>query len=177
MKGLVEEMATELGLALDVGPWDDSLALSSALHPGRRATIRFRGRTVGLLGEVHPDVVRSFKVRRGAPVYVELDQAVLAEPGSLRRYEPLPEHQPIVRSLAFGLVDRVTAGEVRDLLARESGGEVAITDLFVTGDIRAVTFELTFENDGKVSAEAINDRLVQLAAVVEARFPPVRQRV
>jgi phenylalanyl-tRNA synthetase beta chain len=176
MKGLVEEIATELGLALEVGPWDDSLAVSSALHPGRRAAIRFRGRTVGLLGEVHPEVVRSFKVRRGSPVYLEIDQAVLAEPGTLPVYEAPPEHQPIVRSLAFGLVDRVTAGDVRDVLARESGAEVAITDLFVTGDIRAVTFELTFENDGKVSAEEINERLTLLVSAVESRFPGVKQR-
>ena len=176
MKGLVEEIATELGLALEVGPWDDSLALSKALHPGRRAAIRCRGRTVGLVGEVHPDVVRSFKVRRGSPVYLEIDQAVLAEPGTLPVYEPPPEHQPIVRSLAFGLVDRVTAGDVCLLLAHDSGARVAITDLFATGDIRAVTFELTFESDGKVSADEINERLTKLASAVESRFPGVKQR-
>jgi phenylalanyl-tRNA synthetase beta chain len=176
MKGLVEEMATVLGLALEVGPWDDTLALSSAFHPGRRAAIRFEGRTVGLLGEVHPDVVRSFKVRRGAPVYLEIDQAVLARPGTLGRYQAPPDHQPIVRSLAFGLVERVTAGAVRDLLARESGAAVAVTDLFVTGDLRAVTFELSFVNDGRTSADEINARLATLASAVEARLPGVRQR-
>ena len=155
---------------------DDALPLSSALHPGRRAAIRFRGRTVGLVGEVHPEIVRSFKVRRGSPVYLEIDQLVLAEPGTLPLYEPPPEHQPIERSLAFGLVDRVTAGDVRDLLARESGADVAITDLFVTGDIRAVTFELTFPNDGNVSADAINERLTRLVAAAEKAFPGVKQR-
>jgi phenylalanyl-tRNA synthetase beta chain len=176
MKGLVEEIATELGLALEVGPWDEALALSSALHPGRRAAIRFRGRTVGLVGEVHPEIVRSFKVRRGSPVYLEIDQLVLAEPGTLPLYEPPPEHQPIERSLAFGLVDRITAGAVRDVLERESGARVAITDLFVTGDVRAVTFELAFDNDGKVSADEINARLTHLVSAVESAFPGVKQR-
>jgi phenylalanyl-tRNA synthetase beta chain len=176
MKGLVEEIATDLGLALEVGPWDDALALSSALHPGRRAAIRFHGRTVGLLGEVHPEVVRAFKVRRGSPVYLEIDQAVLAEPGALPRYAAPPEHQPIVRSLAFGLVEHTTAGDVRQLLARESRARVAVTDLFVTGDIRAVTFELTFDNDGKTSADEVNARLATLPSAVESRFPGVKQR-
>jgi phenylalanyl-tRNA synthetase beta chain len=176
MKGLVEEIATELGLPLEVGPWDDALAVSSALHPGRRAAVRFHGRTVGLVGEVHPEIVRSFKVRRGSPVYFEIDQAVLAEPGTVPMYEAPREHQPIERSLAFGLVDHVTAGDVRDLLARESGASVAITDLFVTGDIRAVTFELAFANDGKVSAEEINARLTRLVAAVESTFAGVAQR-
>jgi phenylalanyl-tRNA synthetase beta chain len=176
MKGLVEEIATELGLALEVGAWDDSLALSSAFHPGRRGAIRFGSRTVGLVGEVHPEIVRSFKVRRGSPVYLEIDQAVLAEPGTLPVYEPPPEHQPIERSLAFGLVGRVTAGDVRDLLARESGAAVAITDLFVTGDVRAVTFELTFANDGKISADRINERLGTLVSKVEQQFAGVKQR-
>jgi phenylalanyl-tRNA synthetase beta chain len=176
MKGLAEEIAIELGLPLEVGAWDDELALTSAFHPGRRAAIRFRGRTVGLVGEVHPEIVRSFKVRRGAPVYLEIDQLVLAEPGVLPLYEPPTEHQPIERSLAFGLIDRVTAGDVRDLLASESGAHVAITDLFVTGEVRAVTFELTFQNDGKVSADEINNRLVGLVRAVESRFAGVKQR-
>jgi phenylalanyl-tRNA synthetase beta chain len=126
---------------------------------------------------VHLEIVRSFKVRRGSPVYLEIDQAVLAEPGTLPVYEPPPDHQPIERSLAFGLVDRVTAGDVRDLLARESGAEVAITDLFVTGDIRAVTFALTFANDGNVSADEINERLTLLSKAIESHFPGVKQRV
>jgi phenylalanyl-tRNA synthetase beta chain len=176
MKGLVEEIGTELGLALEVGPWDETLALTSALHPGRRAAIRFRGRTVGLVGEVHPEIVRSFKVRRGSPVYLEIDQAVLAEPGTVPMYEPPPEHQPIERSLAFGLVDRVTAGDVCRLLASESGAAVAMTDLFVTGDVRAVTFELAFANDGKVSADEVNARLTHLVTAVESKFPGVKQR-
>lgn len=176
LKGVFHELGLELGRALTLGPLDPSHPLASLLHDGRRAAVLLDGAPVGLVGEVHPSLVRSWKLKKLRPTFFELDSEALlhAEPRHSLFDEP-PEWHFIERSLAFGIPAGFEAGRVADVL-RVTGPDwldgVAITDLFVTEEdgstVRAVTYRLRFANDpaDRRSADSVNAVCEAMVAAV-----------
>ena len=179
-KGIVEEIGTTLSIPLSVGPADETHPLSDCLHPGRQASVKLHGKTVGVLGEVHPGVAKAFKLKRSRPVYLEIDRTALEAEPVVKRYAERSMHQPIMRSLAFSLPPRVTAGEVVSLMMTEGPGwleQVDIVDLFAHDEngtpMRAVTFSLRYGNeDGDRSADSVNQASEALIAAVESNLGP-----
>jgi len=175
-KGIIEEIGTTLGLALTIEGPDSAHPLSDCLHPGRCASVQLNGQTVGVFGEVHPRITKAFKLKRVRPIYMELDRDALLKAAVQTRYVERSVHQPILRSLAFSLPTKITAGRVVDVL-RTDGPEwldaVDIVDLFEHDSdgqpMRAVTFALRFSNDaGDRSADAVNQACEMLIEAVDS---------
>jgi phenylalanyl-tRNA synthetase beta chain len=179
-KGIVEEIGTTLGIPLLVGPADAHHPLSDCLHPGRQAAVTLGGKTVGVLGEVHPGIAKAFKLKRSRPVYLELDRNALEAAPTLNRYAERSMHQPIMRSLAFSLPPRVAAGDVVNLMMNKGPEwleQVDIVDLFAHDDsgtpMRAVTFSLRYGNEnGDRSADSVNQASEALIAAIESALGP-----
>lgn len=175
LKGLVEELAVHLGLPLRVVPTDSVHALTDLLHPGRRASIHLGDRVVGVLGEVHPGVCRSFEIKRGRPGYLEIDLAALdADP--IRAEVPHPAARPpSVRMLAFTLPHGFPAIRVAETLQRHGPGwldRVTIVDVYaheVDGaPVRTVTYALSYRNDeAALSVEVMNTTTEALIRAVQ----------
>lgn len=179
-KGLVDEIGVALGLPLTVvaGPTDHTL--SDCLHPGRQASIKLNAVTIGVLGEVHPRIAKAFKLKRTRPIYIDIDRDALLAAPAPKRFQERSVHQPILRSLAFSLPPKVTAGSVADVL-QEFGPDwlesIAMVDLFEHEEdgipMRAVTFALRYGNDaGDRSAEAVNQASEALIESVERTLGP-----
>ncbi len=84
-----------------------------ALHPGRCARVVFDGRTIGHVGELHPQWRQAYDLPR-APLIFELDlDAVLQR--DLPHATPVPRHQSSWRDIALVLRDSVG----HDVLVRE----------------------------------------------------------
>lgn len=163
MKGLVEELAAELRLPLVVGPADPTQPLAACLHPGRQATVRLGGRVVGVLGEVHPTVLRGFKIKRGRPVFLELEAAALEEAGQRPRWEEPPALHPIERSLALTLRGGMTAAQVSAALRAGAPPWLEALDVVDRFDhedegepVHTLTFALRFGAAEDRSAEDVN---------------------
>ena len=175
LKGLVEELAVELGLDLLVGAASEEHPLASCLHPNRQAVVVLDGEVVGVLGEVHPDIRQRAKLKHSTPVYLEIDADALLAAGSRPAFVEPSSFQPVVRSLAFTLPHRMEAGAVRSWLHASGPDDLAsveVVDLYDHGDgQRTITYELTFRHGGEqVSAEAVNTAVDGLVASVEEQF-------
>ncbi|MEZ4319564.1 MAG: phenylalanine--tRNA ligase subunit beta [Myxococcota bacterium] len=187
LKGVVQELAVELGLdlALDVPSTSDPL--HDCLHPGRQASITLDGARVGILGEVHPAVLKNFKIKRGRPVYLEIRADALLAEGSPPVFIEPDSTQPIERHLTFSLPPRVEAQSIAaviDAFGPEWLTHVHIVDRFDHLTVpagpdgsgeprRAITFELTFSpgSSGQSrSADEVNGALEQLVAEVERQY-------
>jgi phenylalanyl-tRNA synthetase beta chain len=159
-----------------VGPPDPTQPLSSALHPGRQATIRTGERIVGILGEVQPAICIAFKLKRTRPVYLEIDRAALDADPTLAPYAERPPHQPLARNLAFTLPLRVHAQAVADTMTKAAPdwlNAIDMVDLFRHEEegtpVRTVTFALHFTNDtGTRTADEVNEICEALIAAVES---------
>ncbi len=175
LKGIVEDLGTELRLPLEVAHPDPEAPLYPVLHPHRQGAIRLDGRRVGIFGELDPAVARAFGIKKARPYYLEIETEAL-------RREPLPVafalpplRPPSVRMLAFTLGDRVEAGEVVGCL-RENGPDwlrkVSIVDLFEHEEngepVRTITFALEYRNDlSEHSIEEMNAVSEGLVRAVE----------
>jgi phenylalanyl-tRNA synthetase beta chain len=96
------------------------------LHPRRRARVRAGNRDVGVLGEVHPDVVEAVGLN-GRPLVAVLDVealfAAMSEAG-LPRARPLPRFPHVTRDLALVVSEPVVSADVAAAL-REAGEGLA----------------------------------------------------
>lgn len=178
LKGIVENMAVELGLPLQVGPADPDQPLAVTLHPGRQATVLLDDEVVGIFGEVHPRVVAAFKIKRARPVYLELDGDALSTEPIPTAWEMPTTNQPIDRNLAFTLPIRVEAGAIARTL-EHSGPDwlsgVDIVDLFAHEEdgapVRTITYALRFSTDeASRSADEVNGICQNLIEAVEGAW-------
>ena len=98
LKGIVETLLEKLNIA----DWDVQAKTDDpTFHPGRCAVITKDGKTLGILGEIHPTVCENYGI--GARCYVAklsvdaLEEAAVTE----REYQPLPKFPATQRDIAL----------------------------------------------------------------------------
>lgn len=174
LKGIIEELAGELSLDLITAPASDADPLTSLLHPGRRVSLHLDGARVGILGEVHPAIRKRLKLKNVRPWYFELQADAVLTPGDRPAFVQPGTTHPMERTLAFGLPSGVEADSVAAYLhacGPDWLDRVSIVDRFDTDDIRAITYNLRFDNTSQDrSADEVNQALEQLVAAVHEQF-------
>jgi phenylalanyl-tRNA synthetase beta chain len=155
LKGLLEQLFTGLYLPLVVEPLDHP-----TFRPGRSARLLVNGQQVGVMGELHPAVVKGFDLR------LERDQSALAATLNLELllplvpdtfpYRPLSSYPPVLEDLAL-VVDRaLPAADVEAALRRAGGfllSDVALFDVYEGDQIppgkKSLAYHLTFQAPDK----------------------------
>jgi phenylalanyl-tRNA synthetase beta chain len=118
------------------------------LHPRRAARLDVNGSSVGVLGELHPDVVDALELS-GAVVYAELEVGELLRVRTLGapQVRPLPRFPASSRDLAIVVDESTQAGSVMAAL-REAGGalveDIALFDLYRGDQVGAGKKSLAF---------------------------------
>lgn len=113
-KGIVQSIFRAVGLRAETVR-DDRLAMTAPwLHPRRGARLVVGERDVGVLGELHPEVVDAFEVM-GRPVFgsIDLDALVeLALRAGLPQARPLLKLPAVFRDLAVVVSEETMASDV-----------------------------------------------------------------
>jgi len=180
LAGVVRSIAMETGVPFEVGELDETHPLAGVLHPGRRGAIRLGGEVVGVLGEIHPAVLRRYKIKRLRPCYFEIERPALAAEGHRPAYVEPPVHQPIVRTVALEVPPPLVADAVRRAFlahAPEGLEHVDVVDVFVGvedgSEVRSLTFELSYSNeDNQRTADEVNQATETLVEAILAQFGP-----
>ena len=102
-KGDVQSLGRALGL--DFERW-----VHPACHPGRCAAVRWGGRAIGVVGELHPRLLQKYELAT-APVVFELLTAPLLE-GGFPRFQGFSRMPVVRRDYAFTVADEVPAGAI-----------------------------------------------------------------
>lgn len=176
LKGILEQLRLELRVDLQFGS-SEGHRVERFLHPGRRAGVMLDGRVVGVFGEIHPQLLQRFDIKRQRPVYLELDADALFTPPKPRVYTEPSSRQPVIRNVAYAIPAGITAAEVRDALAYAAPPflrEIRATDVYeIPNDptrARAVTFEIEYLSEEALTGETINAATEAMMAAVGARF-------
>lgn len=187
LKGVVEELAAELHLPLQIDDAVQAQPLAACLHPYRRAAVSLAGAPVGLFGEVGAPALRGFRIKRRRVYYLELEADGLRPAARPAGFVPPPVRPPSMRMLAFTLPPRVSAGEVVACL-RAAGpawlADASVVDSYEHEDggqpVRTLTFALAYRNErSEHTVEELNAVTEDLVRAVEQRLGPrgVRLRV
>ena len=164
LKGIVEQLKTSLDLPLELADPDPSYALTPLLHPHRCLSLRVSGQSVGVIGEVLPQVLSAFGIKFAKACYFELSRdALLAEPRGSAAFEMPPAMPDIERMLSFAVPLGISVREILPLLRAAAPAWLArvnVADVFPgSGENaqRAVAFKLLFNAGEARTSEQLND--------------------
>ena len=166
MKGVVEAVLKDIRAA-DVHFEGPTGAPSDASwHPGRCATVWSGSDCIGIFGQIHPLVARSYGVD-GELYCAELSfDELLNARGADPEYVPLPKFPAVTRDIAVVCDSTVTVGQLEDCINRGAKGllkEVELFDIYTGSPIpegkKSVAFNLTLRSDDRslTAAEADED--------------------
>ncbi|MEZ5342239.1 MAG: hypothetical protein R2706_12550 [Acidimicrobiales bacterium] len=167
---LVHRLATTLGLT--------NLTIINhacdGLHPTRSAQIKFRGRTIGEVGEVDPGVLEAFDVA-GRLAWLQIDiETVVAALSSVATYAPISRYPSSEFDLSFVVSNDVAVDRVLTSI-RKGGGKLLVasrlTDAFrseqLGEDVRSLSFHLRLQADDRTLTEPeVNEARAAIIAAV-----------
>ena len=159
-KGMVEAVLEALGKRPQFRP-----ASTAILHPGRTAEVLVDGERVGVVGEVHPDVLERFDIpRERAAALFELDLDALLpllEEQALR-FTPLARFPGAYRDLALVLDADVAADRLKEIIEGHALVESAtVFDVYAGSGVaegkRSLAFRVHFQSEkGTLTAETVS---------------------
>ncbi|MBQ2662685.1 MAG: phenylalanine--tRNA ligase subunit beta [Clostridia bacterium] len=119
-------------------------------HPGRCAKITAGGKTLGIIGEIHPAVTRKFGIEM--PVYIgELDfESVFLNINTNIKFTELPKFPAVTRDIAV-LVDKTTpVADIEEIIVRASKNleSVKLFDVYegdkIPEDKKSVAYNIVY---------------------------------
>ena len=149
MKGVIEEFFTCIGMKEKV--IYNPEAGKTFLHPGRQALIIYEGKTVGFLGELHPQVADNYGI--GTRAYV----AVLDMPEVLpfatfdRKYTGIAKYPAVTRDISMVVPKDILVGQIEEMIAQRGGKILESYQLFdiyegkqIGEGFKSVAYSITF---------------------------------
>lgn len=148
------------------------------LHPGRSAEIYLGDEYIGLLGEVHPNVLKNYEMKK--KVYIaELDfERLVKHSIENYKYKAVPKYPAMKRDLAIVIDKDVDAYEI-EAIAKENGKKLLesfnVFDIYTGESIgeekKSVAFSMTFRAKDRTLVEAeINDIVSSVISDLENKI-------
>ena len=158
MKGVLETFFESVGMKEKVEY--DPNAGKSFLHPGRQASVIYKGVVLGYLGEVHPMVCTNYDLK--GKVYV----AVLDMPNVIpfttydRKYEGIAKFPAVTRDISMVVPKNILAGDIEKMLAQRGGKILESYRLFdiyegeqIEAGFKSMAYALSFRDKTKTLQE------------------------
>jgi phenylalanyl-tRNA synthetase beta chain len=147
-----------------------------ALHPGRAASIQRAGKTVGHIGELHPQWVQKYELP-AAPIVCELALEALTS-ATLPAYAEVSRFQPAIRDLAVLVASSLPARDILEGMkqhAPEQVCDIQIFDLYqgkgVPEGRKSLAFRIVMQDTQRTLSDAdIDLALAEITAYLEQHF-------
>jgi phenylalanyl-tRNA synthetase beta chain len=161
-KGVLETLMDDLG----VTGWGLGGPPPGPFHPGRASQVLLGGRSVGVLGELHPRTMEALGIDGRVAVGVVGLGSLLEAAGAAFGLRDVPRFPPVRRDLAFVVGEDTPAGEVQALLEEAAGellGRVELFDVFRGGAVPEGSKSLAFSVDLRSAERTLTDEEAQEA--------------
>jgi phenylalanyl-tRNA synthetase beta chain len=178
LKGVLERLRWELTRR----PLTFEPAVVEGFHPGRCALLRDGQEVLGVLGEVHPDLVRAEGLA-GRAVAAEVRVPEFSQAGrGLARAQPLPRFPAVERDLAVFVPNQTLSADLVQVMQKSGGytlADVQIVDEYEGpqgGEGRkSLAFRLIFQApDRTLTSEEVNAALGRIAGQLKAGGAEIR---
>ena len=138
------------------------------LHPGRSARITRRGKTIGWIGELHPQLVQEFDFTYAPDLVRNRISAALA--AKMPRFEEISRFPRVRRDLAVVVDEKVSLRQLHERVTFAASSllrDIRVFDVFRGPGIetgrKSVALGLIFQDNSRTLADEDADRL--LAAI------------
>ena len=129
LKGVVEELFENLGLdGKKVKYGVDNK--KPFLHPGRQASITYKDKELGYLGEVHPVVASNYSIKDRVYIAV-IDTVVIREEASFdTKFTPIPKFPAATRDISMVVPKEILASQIEEVFDNKGGAYLESYNLF-----------------------------------------------
>ncbi len=149
MKGVVEELFDKLGMQ-EKETYDPN-AGKPFLHPGRQANILYKGKVLGYLGELHPQVAANYSIKERVYLAV-LDMPQVVEEATFdRKYSGIARFPAVTRDISMVMPKEILVGQVEAVFEQKGGAYLesfSLFDLYEGAQIqegyKSVAYSLSF---------------------------------
>ena len=159
LKGVIEELTEKLGFAKEINY--EPTSEHPFLHPGRQANITKGKLSVGYLGQLHPEVVENYGMKKEVYVAVLDMQTVTMLTTFDRKYEGIAKFPSVTRDLALVVDKTVFVGEIEKVIKKCGGKMLESYKLFdvyegeqVAPGKKSVAYSLVFRDKTKTLTDA-----------------------
>lgn len=133
LKGIVDEYLKRLGIEnIEYQTVTDN----TTFHPGRTANVLVDDIIVGVIGEIHPDVLSNYEIKARCLI-AELDFESIGGKSKLEKtYTPLPKYPSMSRDIALLIDEDIEVREIEKVILSNGESLVEKIELFdvYTGD-------------------------------------------
>lgn len=178
-KGILENLLAQVRLleAVTFEPASDV----PYLHPGKTANLKLNGKSLGVLGELHPTLQKRLKLRHPAYVF-ELDTEMLykiyKQSGLQKAVIPISTYPAIKRDMAFLAPTSLAHQQILDVLTAAKEPMLCDVELFdeyrseqLGEGNRSLAYRLTFQSDERTLTDAdVDQRFNQLKAALTQKL-------
>ena len=170
----------ELATAMGWGARLDQGTVPSGMHPTRSATLSIGRDAIGLVGEVHPEVLEAYGVsERVAILEVNLSQLLSVEP-KVATWKSTSRFPSSDIDLAFNVPTTVTAEKVEKSLRQSAGVllvDIALFDVYrsdASSESRSLAFRLRLQAADRTLTDAdiaeVRDKCISGAGKLGAQL-------
>jgi phenylalanyl-tRNA synthetase beta chain len=162
MKGIVENLFDNLNLH---DYTFTKLSDAAFLHPFRAAEIVLCGKKVGYLGEIHPNVMKNYKIKTKTYVAtLNVEEIYDRIPKSVK-LKPLPKFPAVYRDINLLMNKDINSGDIIDVMYKCCNNileHVMLFDVYtgpqISDNKKSLSYKLTFRsNDRTMTEEEVND--------------------
>ncbi len=172
LKGIIDTLLRRLGFsANDI---DYSAVRENPTYTPTCATIHLQGESLGIAGEIDPQVLLDFDIPTTSRIYTaEMHIRPLIKPGwQLQPMRPISNYPPVVEDLAFVVAEEIPAAQVQDAIRKAGGTLLANVELFdiyrgqqIAEGHKSLAYKLTYESPDEplrdAQVVAIRNRIIR----------------
>lgn len=171
-KGMVEELLDRLGVA----GWTAAASENEySYHPGRCAVLTVGEDRLGVIGEIHPEVVANYGME-GRVISFSLDfEVLLAHAATEKTYRPLPKFPAVSRDLALVCDDGIPVRKLEEAIRAGAGPLLERVKLFdvykgeqIAAGKKSVAFSVTLRSkENTLTEERVSAAMKKVMAELE----------
>lgn len=169
LKGVVNNLLLLTGVTR---PEYTALTDHPSFHPGRAATVSYKGRDLAVIGQIHPTIAAGYGFTE--PVLAAMvDFEAVFEAGDIEKhFSPLPKFPATTRDYSFVCDEALEVGKIEAIMAKAGGKlveDVALFDIYrgpqvglgkksvsMRVTLRAADRTLTVEEADKISTKIVS---------------------
>lgn len=152
LKGVVELLLERLGFSANRTEY--RVRPDTGLFGPRCAELWVDGQSVGLLGEIHPQVRAAFELGATRVMLAELRLQSLVKPQwVLQPMQPISTYPPVVEDLAFEVTEEVTTQQIQQAIRQGGDERLVMVDLFdiyrgepLPAGSKSMAYRLTYQS-------------------------------
>ena len=161
LKGIMENVLEAIGVArFEI----EKETNNTSYHPGRCANLKVGIDTIATIGEVHPEVLMNYDIKKRAYLAELNITKVIKYARANKKYVEIPKFPAVERDIAIIVDEKVEVGQIEKIITKKGKKQLETCKLFdiyrdekIGENKKSVAYALTFRDKNKtLGDEEIN---------------------